>query len=490
MIRPSPLFIDLGVAVTLGLSILYVWGPTLGIRFYQDDYWHLFLTQNPYLGLVPGAIPWEPHWRPLGQFVPFYVSRRLFGLDPFILHLANLSIHLVNGVLVYRLGLMMMMRMRTYALVAAIFYSLHLAHTRSFQGAFIENLLSATLYLLALCFYLRFRQDRQRWAYWVSVATFTAALLTKEWSVTFVLILFWYEVACNSSSGSIRSWRHWKSIGIRLAGYCLPLSAYLGIRMSLYSFSSLEGQYGLIFGETLPLRNLAQYLIWTVFPAAASGISLDPMVAGLLAASLFWIILVSWGLRWELVTLGLGWFVITLGPVLFISRIESYVLVIPLVGFAIAVGAICKLAVQILPRDSIRRWTAVLFAIVLFGAMLIPAAREVRIQQEETSWLVNAQRFVDCTLAYVSHRWPSPPAHSIFFFLDLHTQDVYSLGLGSAINVYYNDNTLRTSFIPQPRGTYSPFVNIIATPSPLEDKIVSREMLAAFCDTTPTLRIR
>lgn len=483
----SPWIIDVGVAVMLGLAILYVWGPTLGIRFYQDDYWVLFLTQNPYLGLAPGAIPWAFYWRPLGLFVPFYVMRRLFGLDPFVFHVANLSIHLLNGVLVYRLGLVMM-KMRTFALVAAIFYSLHLAHTRAFQWAVgMESLLSATWFLLAFRLYLRFRQEGHRWAYWASLIAFTAALLTKEWSVSFVPVLLWYELVCNPSSRSIRQWAQWKSVGIPLAGYCVPLSAYLAIRMSLYSFSS-EGQYALIFGKTLALRNLAQHLDRAIFPAAASGFSLQPTVAGLLAASLLCMLLLSWTFRWRLMTFGLGWFVLTLSPVLFISRLESYFLVIPLVGLAMTVGAICERTVQILPLDSIRRRAPILLASILFGTMLLSAAKEVRIQQE-APWMVKPQRFVDCTLAYVSNRWPSLPAHSVLFFRDLHIDEPIYLGKGSAINVYYNDNTIRTSFMPHP-GFRNLLVNTTATPSPLDDKIIHREALAAFCENSPLLRLQ
>ena len=381
MIRPSPWIIDVGVAGTLGLSILYVWGPTLEIRFYQDDYWILFLTHNPYLGLVPGAIPWAHEWRPLGSFVPFYVIRRLFGLQPLIFHLANLSIHLLNGVLVYRLCLVMM-KMRTFALVAAIFYSLHLAHTRAFQWTVgIDGLLSATWFLLAFWLYLHFRQEGHRWAYWASLTAFTAGALTKEWSVTLPLILLWYEVACDPAPPSTRQWAQWKSVGMRLAGYCVPLAAYLAICMSFFSFS-FEGQYKLTFSAKLALGNLARYLRWAIFPAAASGFSLDSMVAGLLAVGVFSMLLLFWTLRWKLMTFGLGWFALALGPVLFISRRESYFLVIRLVGLAITVAAICKKTIQVLSLGPKRQWAAILLAGVLFATMLLPAAKEVRIQQE------------------------------------------------------------------------------------------------------------
>jgi len=53
--------------------------------------------------------------------------------------------------------------------------------------------------------------------------------------------------------------------------------------------------------------------------------------------------------------------------------------------------------------------------------------------------------------------------------------------------VHYNDNTIRSAFIPHDKASYSPFVNVIAMPSPLEQKIVDRTALAVFCPQTLAL---
>src|SRR5215813_13034473 len=125
--RPSLQMIDVAVAAALAITVFYEWWPTLSTHFYQDDYWHLFLAQNPSLGIIPGMIPWAQDWRPLGTFAPFYLMRGAFGLNPFAFHLTNLAVHLLNGLLVYRVGLVMT-GARRFALMAAIFYSLHFAH--------------------------------------------------------------------------------------------------------------------------------------------------------------------------------------------------------------------------------------------------------------------------------------------------------------------------------------------------------------------------
>ena len=477
--------IDVGVCAALALSVFYEWWPTLGTRFYQDDYWSLFLAQNPALGLIPGAIPWAQDWRPLGAFAPFYLMRSAFGLNPFALHLTNMLVHLLSGLLVYRLALAMI-GAREFALVTTIFYSLHLAHTRSMQwAAGIDNFLSAVWFLLAFSMYVQFRQHGRRWAYWGSLIAFAVSLLTKEWSVSLVPVLLYYEFLCAPAHLRLRPRAAWNTVGLPIVGYCVLLFTYLAVRILRFVLPS-EGVYGLRLSASLALSNLAEYLRFAVFPTSVFGPALGAMLAGVFVVAFLLLLLLSLIYRWRLVSFGLGWFVITLSPVLFISRLEPYFLAIPLVGFAIAVGELAKITVHLLPFAAIQRWTAVVLAGVLFGTMLITGAKEVRIQQE-APWLVRPQRFADCTLAYVSSRWPSLPPNSLLFFQNFNAEEAYILGFGSAVNVHYNDTTIRTSFIPQ-NEIYSPFVNVEAKPSHQNDKIVRRDVLAAFCENTPWLR--
>ncbi len=486
--QPSLWMIDVGVAAALALFVFCMWNPTLGIRFYQDDYWSLFLAQNPSLGLIPGAIPWAQDWRPLGAFAPFYIIRRLFGLNPYVFHLTNLLIHLLNGVLVYRLSLLLM-GTREFALVAAIFYSLHLAHTRSMQwAAGIDCFLSTAWYLLAFSTYVQFRKNGHRWAYWASLIAFAAALLTKEWSVSFVAVALWYELVSGPASRRFRSRAQWKTAGVSIAGHCMLLFIYLGIRIALFTFPR-EGQYALHLSASLMMRNLAEYLRFAVFPVSAFESPLTPTLAGTLVALFLLMLVFSCIFRRQVMSFGLGWFVIALSPVLFISRLEPYFLAIPLAGFAIAVGALAKITVQLLPFDAIKRWAALVLAGMLVGTMLIAGAKEVRIQQEAL-WLVRPQRFADCTLAYLSSRWPSLAPNSLLFFRNFNAEEHYILGFGSAVNVYYNDNTIRTAFISRDNDNYSSLVNTLATPSLLEDKIVHREAVTAFCENTSSLRLQ
>jgi hypothetical protein len=485
-IQSSRRMIDMTVAAVLGLGVFCLWAPTLGIRFYQDDYWSLFLSQNPYLGLIPAAIPWDHVWRPLGQFAPFFVIRRFFGLNPFVFHLTNLSIHLLNGFLVYRLALSMMER-REFALVTTIFYTLNSVHTRMMQWAVgIESLLSATWYLLAFSMYLRFRQHASRSAYWLSLGAFTGSLLTKEWSISLVPLLLWYELVCDPSRGRLGQRAKWKTIMGSMAGYCIVLFTYVPVRMFLLTFPS-TGQYALNLIGPLAVSNLAEYLRFAVLATSEIGPSLRPMLVGSVVTLLIFMLFLSWMLRLQLVVFGLGWFVITLIPVLFIPRLQPYYLVIPLVGFAITISALAKVTVQILPFGSMKRWAPLLLASLLSSAMLIITAKEVRTQQEAL-WLTKPQRFVDCTLAYLSNRWPSLPAHSLLFFLGLRPEEYLFLAFGSSVNVVYNDNTIRTAFIPS--RYYLPFVNTKATPSPLDKNIVDRETLNAFCKNKPSLRLQ
>ena len=480
--RPSLWITEICVVSLLVLAVFYMWKPTLGISFYQDDYGFLFLSQNLQLGLIPGTMPWIHDWRPLGLVVPFYLMRRFFGLDPFAFHLTNMLIHLLNAALVYRLAFVMI-ETRKFALLATIFYSLHLAHTRSMQWAVgIDNFLSVTWYLLAFSLYLQFREHGRRWHYWSSLAAFAIALLTKEWSISLVPVILWYELVCAPDRLRSRRPAQWKPIAIPIAGYCLLLLAYLTVRLSLFTLPG-EGQYAFKLSSSLAMSNFARYLGFASFEFSPT-----PVLAGVFVALFFFVLLLSFTLRWREVAFGLGWFAIALSPVLFISRLEPYFLAIPLVGFTIGFASLAKIAAQRLLFHGIERRAVFLFTSALFVTMLIGGSKKVRAEQEDV-WLVTPQRFADCTLAYISSRWPALSSHSLLFFQDFQEEEAYFLGFGSAVNVLYNDNTIRTSFIPQ-NDTYFPFINVVAKPSSQNEKIVRRDALAAFCAHTPSLRLQ
>ena len=479
--------VDLAVAAALALSVFYEWKPTLETRFYQDDYSHLFLAQNPSLGIIPGMIPWAQDWRPLGTFAPFYLMRGAFGLNPFAFHLTNMLVHLISGFLVYRLALVVL-GAREFALLAAIFYTLHQAHTRSMQwAAGIDNFLSAVWYLLAFSLYLRFRKRGRSWAYWGSMAAFAAALLTKEWSITLVVVILWYEFTCGPAPSQLTQRAQWKTMAFLISGHCILLLTYLGTRILLFTLPT-EGQYALRLSASLAMQNLAEYIGFAVSPISAFESPLTATSAGTLVALFVLILVSSRILQLHVIAFGLGWFIITLSPVLFISRLHPYFLAIPLAGFAIAVAALVKVALQLLPFATVRRPIVLLLAGLLFGTALIIGAEKVWVQQQAPG-LVVPQRFADCTLSYVSSRWPALSSHSLLFFQDFQEEEAYFLAFGSAVNVLYNDNTIRTSFIPQ-NDTYSPFINVVAKPSSQNDKIVRRDVLAAFCANTSSLGLQ
>lgn len=465
--------IDCAFALALGLSVFYLWWPTLETRFYQDDYWILFLTQNPLLGVVPS--PGDPDWRPLGAFAPFYLLRWLFGLNPFAFHLANVLVHLLSGLVVYRLA-SAMMGARDWAIVAAIFYSLHWAHTRSMQwAAGIDNFLSAAWYLLAFLTYIRFRETRRRGAYWCSLLFFAAALLTKEWSVTLVPIMLWYELTAQPPSSRPRPTEQWKTLAIPWAGYGVLLFAYLSVRTLLFALPK-EGQYALTLSTALALNNLAEYVRASVSSVADP--PLTTMQAAMVLATLVFTLVASWILHWRLVILGLGWFVVTLSPILLISRRSSYFLAIPLVGMAIALASLVREAVQLLPVAAITRRASLVLGGLLLGGMLGSGAPEVRAQQA-AQWLVRPQRLAECTLSYIASHWPSLPPHSVLYFRGFAAEEPYFLAFGTAINVHYNDNTIRSSFSPADTGSEGPIPGARVDPPPLGAKVVPRDEVAS-----------
>jgi len=97
--------------------------PSLKFFFVSDDFY--FLSVNSLIE----ALKFRPdfnHHIPVFWFV-IWLIKSIFGLSPFIFHLVTLLVHVLNVILVYFLGLLLI-KNKTLALLAAIIYSFFFSH--------------------------------------------------------------------------------------------------------------------------------------------------------------------------------------------------------------------------------------------------------------------------------------------------------------------------------------------------------------------------
>ena len=183
------------------VSTAAVYGRILGHDFINlDDPWYISL--NP----AVAGFTWQ-HIKEvfssfyIGNYAPvqmlsYMLDYTLWGMQPGGFFLANIVIHIANGLMVYRLFLRFHGN-RLFATVATGIFLLHPVQVESVAWvAQRKNLLAMLFFLVAWECYCRYREaapDRGKTAYLLSLSAFVLALLSKSIAVIFPIVLIMYD---------------------------------------------------------------------------------------------------------------------------------------------------------------------------------------------------------------------------------------------------------------------------------------------------------
>src|SRR5256886_8148308 len=195
------------VPVLIALVTLAAFLPTLQNQFVNwDD--HENLLDNPhYRGLGRAHLRWMwtthmGHWIPL-TWMTFGLDYLLWGMNPVGYHLTSLLLHVTNAVVfffVVRRILTLPLPSpgeRSHALAvsagfAALVFAIHPLRVESVAWVTERrDVFSGLFYLLTILVYLRACEQgaRGRGSYWLSVAAFVGALLSKSMVVNLPVVL-------------------------------------------------------------------------------------------------------------------------------------------------------------------------------------------------------------------------------------------------------------------------------------------------------------
>ena len=183
------------LAAVLFFAIIIAYSRVRLAGFIWDDEQHL--TQNT---VIIGPLGLSDIWTsaravyyPL-VLTTFWVLHKFVGLNPAPYHLLNVILHAVNALLLWRV--LVQLRVRAAWLGAAI-WALHPVLVQSVAWITeLKNTQSAMFYLLAISLFLESR-DRKNAPlfYWLSVASFAAAITSKPSTVilpaVIALCLWW-----------------------------------------------------------------------------------------------------------------------------------------------------------------------------------------------------------------------------------------------------------------------------------------------------------
>jgi len=244
-----------GLILGLGAFIYYPLRSAGFLGF--DDDWSVYA--NPYVQsfdlLNAFRFIYYFDYTPVTTFY-FAAVNRVFGLDPFVYHLLNVILHLINSGLIYRLG----RRVFGFAWLPALLYALiFLAHPTHVESvAWIteaKDVLSVFFVLLSWLAFHRFRSggSHGRIFYLLAIFLFFLSLGAKTISITFSVLLWLFYAAAVD-------WRErW-----RLAWQCLPWLS-LSLLFAVVRIYAVSGEMELIDSRvTLPVL-FSQTVIKIIF---------------------------------------------------------------------------------------------------------------------------------------------------------------------------------------------------------------------------------
>src|SRR5881628_897872 len=200
------------VPVVIALITSAAFLPTLQNQFVSWDDDKNFLENPHYRGLSWTHLHWM--WTThLGHYIPLTwmtlgLDYLLWGMNPVGYHLTSLLLHVTNAVVFFFVVRWLLTRAlpspseRGYALavsagVAALVFAIHPLRVESVAWVTERrDVLSGLFYLVAILLYLRACEGmaRGRGWYWLSVAVFVCALLSKSMVVNLPVVLLILDV--------------------------------------------------------------------------------------------------------------------------------------------------------------------------------------------------------------------------------------------------------------------------------------------------------
>lgn len=393
MIKGSPkitLLLQLALIIGLGFA---VYANSLGNSFVWDDYQLIvnndfvkswtnlpdvfnksylspFIKRGCCFFVDYSSGSGESYYRPVVT-LSYFMDYSLWRLNPFGYHLTNLTLHIINALLLY-FFIRLIAPGRKIALLGSLLFALHPVNSEVVNNiSFREDLLVFLFCISSFILFIKsegLRGIRRSGFYIASLILFFLALFSKEMAITLPFLLVLYDYYFVAPPRQERPWARFKS---RYAGYIIIALFYLWVRFFLIANNAeppLTYPGGSFYSDILTMsRVLAAYIRWLIFPVgilvsmpAQSYLVSDSVSDPHVLASLFLIaailaIAVKTRKKSGEISFGIFWFFIALLPVSNIIPISNYIasryLYMPLAGFSVA------FSVFLLRLDNIKFWS-------------------------------------------------------------------------------------------------------------------------------------
>lgn len=230
--------------LVLLLAVIFIFfSSTLNYYFISDDFFYTsFKTFSDTLSFQKG----EYHYNPV--FWSFlWGIKQLFGLNPFVFHLATIFLHLVNIVLVFYLS-KKLTKNNNLSLISAIVFAVFFSHYEVvFWITGISTSLMTLFYLLGLIFFINFTNKQTIFNYLAFFILFLLALFTHEYAISLLLVALTYWMLLGKRN---------KKFSYLLKLSLLPLITIISLTLAKVSFS----QASLVVGVPTISRFIASII--------------------------------------------------------------------------------------------------------------------------------------------------------------------------------------------------------------------------------------
>ena len=346
-----------GIIIAVGFL---VYGNTLVNEMLWDDY--DLIINNEYIrdwkyfpkyfseNLVAGSGIMSNYWRPL-LLISFFIDYKVGGLEPFVYHLQNMSWHILSSVLFFVLLRRLSLSI-SVSLLSSLLFLVHPVQTEAitYISGRSDPMHMTFIFAGLICFVKSIENKLNKKYYFLSIVLFILALLTRERSVAFALVIMWYvftlyggiDIWKGYCSGSSTRSKFCSKKNLVIFKYKILMSSvfaaislgYFSLRMTIISFDSEyliseseQNDWSLQGSIVLYIKAIAIYSKLIFWPAnlyvsrvinAPENIFNIELIVGVLVMVLFvWIAVRAIKSGDNLVLFLLGWIGITFLPTLY-----------------------------------------------------------------------------------------------------------------------------------------------------------------------------
>jgi hypothetical protein len=348
------------------LIALVLFFPSLTNFYTNDDFFHLRISQVSsvkdffnFFNLMKSPEGWGLY-RPLTTQIYYFISSRLFNLNPLPLHV--ISFITFFGIIFLVAELTMILTKNTnIALLSAILYATSATHFGHlyFLGAYQE--LGMTLFfLLSVIYFIKFELLKKYKYLIISLLCFVLALMSKETAVVLPFIMVLIHIYLKFKKEKAYDLKHFLAV---LIAFLMLLLIYLYMRFKYYGFAQGDS-YLWDFSIKKVLNSIVWYKLWslnipeTLVDFVGPGLKLNQnlfkywgreftLIFSLFAAEvLILFVLVINKFKdilkdWKIYVFSIFWFIFTLVPVLFLPVHKfTYYLTLPIIGIVICISSL------------------------------------------------------------------------------------------------------------------------------------------------------